>query len=255
MPGCVKVNKNWQGDHHKTNNVSQNNFVGRYLSYGFFFMILLNKSSRLKKTGFSLLEILCVLSIMSVLAALVFPTFLIARGKARQVSCSSNLKQIGAAFALYMQDFDSRYPIAIDPADLYTSQSWSSLPDFRATIPQLPMLHQVMRPYIESPTLFLCPSDSGFQITDFTYLILDATPTSYDKFGTSYYYRTEIAARQAGDFTITSPAQINILMDGSGTWHGTLFPLAQRYNVLFADGHVKNINRAQIDEAWNTPLQ
>src|ERR1700689_3865525 len=56
--------------------------------------------------GFTLIELLVVLAIISILAALLFPVFASAREKARQISCASNLKQLGLAFLQYTQDND-----------------------------------------------------------------------------------------------------------------------------------------------------
>lgn len=205
--------------------------------------------------GFSLVELLFVLAIISLLAALLFPVFLTVRGKARQTVCSSNLRQVGMSITMYAQDNDSLFPHAVDPSDRAAPASWSSFPDFASKISQIGLLHQVLQPYVNSPQIFACPADIGFFAPDFSGVILDAFPTSYEKYGTSYYYRTEIAARRAGEMSFPFPAQLNVLFDGVGHWHGTLLPLEQRYNVLFADGHVKNVNRPQINEAWKTPVQ
>lgn len=207
-----------------------------------------------RRSGFSLLELLVVLSIISVLAALLLPVLFTVQGKAREIRCNSNLRQIGLSIAMYAQDYDGLYPFAVDPMDKFAPQSWDSYPQFKAQIPTMPLIQDSLKTY-SAPALFRCPSDTGFNIGDFNGLPLDAQPSSFEKFGTSYYYRTEIALRRASEMTFDTPSQINVLFDGAGYWHGTLIPLAQRYNVLFADGHIKNLTRPQIDAVWSMPLQ
>ena len=63
-----------------------------------------------RRRGFTLIELLVVIAIIAILAAILFPVFAQAREKARQVTCVSNLKQIGTAIMVYVQDYDETYP-------------------------------------------------------------------------------------------------------------------------------------------------
>jgi prepilin-type N-terminal cleavage/methylation domain-containing protein/prepilin-type processing-associated H-X9-DG protein len=63
-----------------------------------------------RKNGFTLIELLVVIAIIAILAAILFPVFAQARAKARSISCLSNVKQIGTAFAMYVQDYDETTP-------------------------------------------------------------------------------------------------------------------------------------------------
>ena len=63
-----------------------------------------------KVNGFSLPEILIVLAVLGLLAALLFPVFSRARQRAHQTTCASTLRQFGLAFTMYAQDFDGRLP-------------------------------------------------------------------------------------------------------------------------------------------------
>ena len=58
------------------------------------------------RRGFTLIELLVVIAIIAILAAILFPVFARAREKARQASCSSNLKQMGLAMMMYAGDYD-----------------------------------------------------------------------------------------------------------------------------------------------------
>ena len=68
-----------------------------------------------KQYGFTLVEMLVVISIIAVLAAILFPVFASARAKARQSVCLSNLRQLGMALYMYVGDWDDTYPYDIKP--------------------------------------------------------------------------------------------------------------------------------------------
>lgn len=57
------------------------------------------------RTGFTLVELLLVVTIIGVLVAILFPTFTVARKQARLARCTANLHQLGMAYGLYLSDY------------------------------------------------------------------------------------------------------------------------------------------------------
>jgi prepilin-type N-terminal cleavage/methylation domain-containing protein/prepilin-type processing-associated H-X9-DG protein len=60
--------------------------------------------------GFTLVELLVVIPVIAVLAALLLPTLASVRERAHQTTCLSNLRQIAQAQLLYMGDWDDQFP-------------------------------------------------------------------------------------------------------------------------------------------------
>ena len=102
------------------------------------------------KKGFTLIELLVVIAIIAILAAILFPVFARAREQARQTSCMNNMKQIGGAFQLYVDDWEETLPVMG-----HTQWSWV----------------QRIATYHKTKNIHLCPSDDT--------LTSDRRPFSY----------------------------------------------------------------------------
>jgi prepilin-type N-terminal cleavage/methylation domain-containing protein/prepilin-type processing-associated H-X9-DG protein len=108
--------------------------------------------------GFTLIELLVVIAIIAIFAAILFPVFTQARRKARQAVCLSNMKQIGTALMMYVQDYDETLPLndlvgnGLGPLngwrDPRAGDSWCS----------------GIFPYVKNLQIFVCP-EAG-EITD-----------------------------------------------------------------------------------------
>jgi len=86
-----------------------------------------------QRMGFTLIELLVVIAIIAILAAILFPVFAQAREKARQITCASNMHQMGLAFEMYTSDYDEVYQ---------PQREWKTKLD----------------PYMGNRDLFKCPS-------------------------------------------------------------------------------------------------
>ncbi len=226
---------------------------------------------KMRRRGFTLVELLVATAILALLTAILLPVFLTVRGKARQTVCVSNLRQIGLAIGLYAQDNDDFYPWGNDPSDWNTTPNiWASNPAYSGIAPTMPHLQDVLAPYMKNGDLWHCPADSGYAQLDISAYAgstvpLDATPTSFQKYGTSYLYRTEIPLMhtECGSLVAYDPqppyaahegAEVNVLMDGNGSWHGGARVSQKRYTALMGDGHVVSQNISQFGQTWQRQL-
>jgi len=95
--------------------------------------------------GFTLVELLVVVAIIALLAAILFPVFSRARENARRSSCQSNEKQIMTGVMMYTQDYDESYPPEYVGYTGLGQICWA----------------QLIYNYINNQDVFLCPSDTS----------------------------------------------------------------------------------------------
>ncbi len=102
-----------------------------------------------KQRAFTLVELLVVISIIAILATLLFPVLTKARYEARNVVCRNNLRQISVALLSYTTT-NARYPIynQKEPSDWMAGYWWNSL--------ALPLNKQVKSSFGLMDAQFLC---------------------------------------------------------------------------------------------------
>ena len=119
-----------------------------------------------RRSAFTLIELLVVIAIISILAAILFPVFSQAREAARKTSCLSNMRQIGIATRMYVQDYDEKFP---QTKAFTTSQPQIDDADGSKEDPDLGSIFDLIFTYVgsgkKSPDdpfkqqLYACPSD------------------------------------------------------------------------------------------------
>ena len=115
---------------------------------------------RAKNNGFTLIELLIIIAIIAILAALLLPVLARAKQKGGQAVCLSNLKQIGLAFTMYLNDHDNRFP---DRRDLKSSlpggyHPWTSWPP---SDPRGGWAAVVLKDEGTSDNVWSCPNSLG----------------------------------------------------------------------------------------------
>jgi prepilin-type N-terminal cleavage/methylation domain-containing protein len=71
----------------------------------------------MRRNAFTLIELLVVIAIIAILAAILFPVFAQAKSAAKKAADLSNLKQLGLANMMYLNDYDDRYPQSVYALD------------------------------------------------------------------------------------------------------------------------------------------
>lgn len=163
-----------------------------------------------------MVEVLIVVAIVTMLIVIAAPEMGRLQTRSQSVACANNLRQIGVAVQLYVNDNDGRFPrIESNPAN----------PVYQPEDEAKPML-ETLQPYGVNELVLRCPADargkkyhlshgSSYEWRPFADDELEVNPVIYGRRG----------ARQI------KPSRLRIVMDYEGVHNG-------RQNWLFADGRV-----------------
>jgi prepilin-type N-terminal cleavage/methylation domain-containing protein len=111
----------------------------------------------MKKRGFTLVELLTVIAVIAVLAALLLPVLMRVRESARQSNCLSNLRQIGMAFKQYVSDWDEAFPIP--DANLLSMDECAEVYEGHEPFNGVRTYGDQLLPYSKNGQIWQCPSD------------------------------------------------------------------------------------------------
>ncbi|HEY5913067.1 MAG TPA: prepilin-type N-terminal cleavage/methylation domain-containing protein [Verrucomicrobiae bacterium] len=159
------------------------------------------RSLPLRREAFTLIELLVVIAIIGLLAALLLPALGRTKEKVQITQCLGNLRQIGAAIKMYVDENSGTLP-------LWATGPWPpEVPaEFKAYLVGLggndpdppndlvaPSLSRPLYPYLKPSRVFQCPADRGQDETD---SFADSAfagkgswlPSNYKTLGCSYCY-------------------------------------------------------------------
>ncbi len=110
------------------------------------------------RKAFTLIELLIVIVIIAIIAAILFPVFAQAREKARQTSCLSNVKQLGTAYIMYLQDYDETFPPHVTERT-----APAGTPDTLEA--RAPFSYKTkLDPYVKNQQIYKCPSAPAWPV-------------------------------------------------------------------------------------------
>ena len=169
-----------------------------------------------KSRGFTLIELLVVIAIIAILAGMLLPALNQAREKARRISCTSNLKQIGTSLKTYSIDFESRLPVD-------------------AGVDGFEVLR--VNDYLTDYSIYICPSSTSTKGTGTQ--ALNKKQDNIEIGGLSDYYYA--GGMMEGDSATYGRADSGIAADKiitNSASNGGQANHAKYGNVLFQGGHV-----------------
>jgi len=156
-------------------------------------------ASHERSRGFTLVELLVVIAIIGILASMLLPSLAGAKERAHVATCINNLRQMGIAVKVYVEDHESRYPPEsvpeVDPVNgqpgtelkyaAYTLGGKQPKGDLLKVYPsaQARSLYRYMAP----SEVYRCPRDKGQAILSCA-TVTKQVPSNYETAGCSYHY-------------------------------------------------------------------
>jgi prepilin-type N-terminal cleavage/methylation domain-containing protein/prepilin-type processing-associated H-X9-DG protein len=124
-----------------------------------------NSSQSGRRVGFTLIELLVVIAIIAILAALLLPALSKAKGKAKQISCVNNLRQVGLASRLWADDHEGKFAwnvAASAGGPVLPGSTLSFLGSYNLTANKYELYRVLaaMSDELATPKILICPADT-----------------------------------------------------------------------------------------------
>jgi|GEM_PF-317631 prepilin-type N-terminal cleavage/methylation domain-containing protein/prepilin-type processing-associated H-X9-DG protein len=191
--------------------------------------------------GFTLVELLTTLAIITVLVAILTPVAMQARNRSRAVTCLSNLKQLGLALTAYSEDWQGCLP-RVSGTPFAGSAPTPDLPEGSSATG----LREALAGYIGDSRILICGNDHGAPEFGFG----AEKGSVHLRAGSSYAFWSGARHGQyglqinGGRLGALEPAQDCMLLRDCGSgWHGYRSRVGMDLtttnvaNCVFADGH------------------
>jgi len=207
---------------------------------------------RTPQCAFTLVELLLVMFIVALLAALLLPVLSKAKGRSRQIECLSQLKQAGVAYQNFAHEHGDRFPFQVPMKEGGTLEFVQAAAGLGGDV-QFAFRHfQALSNDLETPKIVACPSDTRTPAP--TFAALRNEHVSYFVAVTAEYGKPD--SLLGGDRNIVASGgntgSILRLHTGSeAAWTHECHEY--RGNLLFAGGHVERTGKAELRAALLSP--